>query len=136
MWQWLSVGKFKCLSKWVILKYSNQNKKYSLHMPSVYKRWLCTASTSKCRKMEPFPVAKKGSILKFETLKMHLKISFVKYSPFIFISLYLNTVHTAIGFTIHTISFGFSKFSKSLNQYQVCLYFFECILHDDSKYSH
>ena len=29
-----------------------------------------------------------------------------------------------------------SLFYKLLNQYQACLYSFECISHDDSKYSH
>ena len=51
-----------------------------------------------------------------------------------------NTLHTAIGFTIHTKSvFCFSKFSKFHtfpNQYQVCLYLFECISLGDTKDSH
>ena len=29
-----------------------------------------------------------------------------------------------------------TKYHKLLNQYQACLYLFECIFHDDSKYSH
>ena len=51
----------------------------------------------------------------------------------------VNTLHTAIGFTIHTKSFCFTKFSKFhefLNQYQACLYLFKCIPYGDSKYSH
>ena len=32
--------------------------------------------------------------------------------------------------------FKFSKFHRFLNQYQACLYLFECIFHGDSKYSH
>ena len=48
-------------------------------------------------------------------------------------------MHATIGFTIHTESFCFSKFLRFhtfLNQYQACLYLFECISHGDSKYSH
>ena len=39
----------------------------------------------------------------------------------------------------NNICFGFlkcSKFHNFLNQYQPCLYLFECISHGDSKYSH
>ena len=57
----------------------------------------------------------------------------------IYALLNITTLHAAIGFTIHTKSFGFSKFlkfHKFLHQYQACLYLFECISHGDSKYSH
>ena len=39
----------------------------------------------------------------------------------------------------YTTSFCLSKFSKIsqfLNQYQACLYIFQCISHGDTKYSH
>ena len=50
-----------------------------------------------------------------------------------------NTLNVATGFTTHSKSFCFSTFSQFqtfLNQYQACLYLFECIFQGDSKYGH
>ena len=58
---------------------------------------------------------------------------------FIQCSQHLNTMHTGFimkqTFYFHKILKFKSLFHKLLNQYQACLYLFECIFNDDSKYS-